>query len=146
MNTFDKIVSILMGALGAAVGFFAGVPPLALVLLGVMTLDYVSGMFCGWAGVSNKSAGGGLSSTAAVKGLVKKIMILCLVVLAVMIDYAIGSTANVTFTATTGVVCLWFIASEGLSILENAAELGLPVPETLKSALEVMKGAGNKKD
>ena len=44
--------------------------------------------------------------------------------------------------AVTGAVCVWFIASEGISILENAAELGLPIPGPLERALEVMRGAG----
>ena len=142
MNTIYKGIA---AAIGAAVSFITGLPPLLLVLLGAMTLDYVTGLMCGALGVSPKTEGGGLSSGAAFKGLMRKCVILLVVALAALVDYAVARGAGVTFSAPTGAVCLWFIASEGVSVLENGAEMGVPVPEVLKRALEVMRSAGEGK-
>ena len=139
----DTINKAMAAALGAAVSFFTGIPPLMWVLLGAMSLDYVTGLICAWRGRSPKTQGGGLSSKVACEGLMKKVMILLLVALAALVDFAIAGSAGISFNATGGVVCLWFIASEGLSVLENGAEMGVPIPEVLKRALEVMQGAGD---
>ena len=72
-----------------------------------------------------------------------RILILIVAGLAALVDVAVASGAGVSFSAITGAVCLWFIASEGVSILENAAEMGLPIPFALMRALEVMKGASD---
>lgn len=128
---------------GAVVSFFAGMPPLIWVLLGVMSLDYATGILCGCMGVSPKTEGGGLSSRAAFTGLLRKMVILIVVALAALIDCAVAVGAGVQFSATTGAVCLWFIASEGISILENAVEAaGVNAPPVLRRALEVLKGKG----
>ncbi|MDO5300763.1 MAG: phage holin family protein, partial [Clostridia bacterium] len=79
-------------------------------------------------------------------GLMRKAMILLVVLLAVLLDCAVAAQAGVTFSAVTGAVCLWFIASEGVSVLENAAAMGLPVPKVLMDALEIMKGKGGQGD
>lgn len=139
MDYFSKAIA---AAIGAAISFFTGIPPLMWVLLGAMSLDYVTGLICAWRGKSPKTEGGGLSSRVACEGLIKKVMVLLLVALAALVDFAIANGAGIAFHATGGVVCLWFIASEGLSVLENGAEIGVPIPEVLKRALEVMKGAG----
>lgn len=139
----ERAMKMICAAAGALASFFTGIPVIAWVLIGVMTLDYVTGLICGWAGVSTKTEGGGLSSRAAFAGLLKKGVILVVVLLAVLIDVAIQVSAGlVSFHAITGGVCLWFVASEGVSILENAAELGLPVPGVITAALEIMKQAG----
>ena len=138
----NSMYRALAAACGAAMSFITGMSPLLLVLLGAMTLDYVTGMMCGALGVSPKTEGGGLSSGAAFRGLMRKCVILLVVALAALIDYAVASGAGVTFSATAGAVCLWFIASEGVSVLENGAAMGVPVPEVLKRALEIMRGRG----
>lgn len=128
---------------GAALSIVTGIPVIMWVLIGVMTLDYITGIICGVAGVSAKTEGGGLSSQAAFKGLLKKFVVIIVVLLAALLDLAIAYSADlVSFHAITGGVCLWFVASEGISILENAAKLGLPIPGVILQALEVMKGAG----
>lgn len=137
METMYKLVA---AACGAVISFFTGVPVIMWVLIGVMVLDYVTGLICGAVGKSPKTEGGGLSSRAAFEGLMRKAMILLVVLLAVLLDCAVAAQAGVTFSAVTGAVCLWFIASEGVSILENAAAMGLPVPKVLTDALEVMRG------
>lgn len=139
----EKFTKFLAALLGAILSFFSGLPPLVWVLLAVMSLDYVSGIACGVAGKSPKTQTGGLSSSAALLGLMKKAMILAVVLLASLLDWAVAKGAGVTFTAVTGATCLWFIASEGISVIENAAEIGVPIPGILKDALEIMRGAGD---
>lgn len=137
MNTMIKSLAAVSGAV---ISFFTGVPVIMWVLVGVMTLDYVTGLITGVMGVSNKTEGGRLSSRAAFEGLMRKVMVLLVVMLAALLDLAVQSGAGISFSAVTGATCLWFIASEGVSILENAAHMGLPVPEVLTRALETMHG------
>lgn len=132
---------MLAAAAGAVISFFTGLPVIMWVLIGVMSLDFVTGLITGAMGVSSKTEGGRLSSRAAFEGLMRKVMVLLVVLLAVLLDLAVQTGAGVSFSAVTGATCLWFIASEGVSILENAAHMGLPVPEVLAKALEVMRGS-----
>ena len=138
MNTMGKM---LAAAAGAVISFFTGLPVIMWVLIGVMSLDFVTGLITGTMGVSSKTEGGRLSSRAAFEGLMRKVMVLLVVLLAVLLDLAVQTGAGVSFSAVTGATCLWFIASEGVSILENAAHMGLPVPEVLAKALEVRRGS-----
>lgn len=131
---------MLAAAAGAVISFFTGLPVIMWVLIGVMSLDFVTGLITGAMGVSSKTEGGRLSSRAAFEGLMRKVMVLLVVLLAVLLDLAVQTGAGVSFSAVTGATCLWFIASEGVSILENAARMGLPIPQTLQKALEVMRG------
>ena len=135
----DTMYKVLAAAIGAVVSFFTGIPVIMWVLVGVMTLDFLTGIMTGAMGVSNKTDGGRLSGRAAFEGLMRKVMVLLVVMLAVLLDLAVQTGAGVSFSAVTGATCLWFIASEGVSILENAAEIGLPVPDVLMRALEVMR-------
>ena len=73
----------------------------------------------------------------------KKMLIILVVVLAACLDYAVSLGTGITFEATMGATCLWFIASEGLSILENVASMGVPVPAILMNLLEIMRKKGN---
>lgn len=138
METIYKAVAA--GA-GAVISFFYGIPLIMWVLIGMMTLDYITGLITGALGVSNKTEGGKLSSRAAFEGLIKKGVVLLVVLVAVLIDLAVQTGAGVTFNAVTGAACLWFIASEGVSVLENAAELGVPIPGILRKALEILKNS-----
>ena len=135
----DKLYKALAAAIGAVASFFTGLPALLWVLIGVMTLDFATGLLCGAMNRSAKTQSGGLSSRTAYEGLMRKVMVLMVVLLAALLDLAVQSGAGVSFNAVTGATCLWFIASEGVSILENAAQMGLPVPDVLQRALEVMK-------
>lgn len=138
-----KLVELLAAAGGAIVSFFSDLPPIMWVLLAVMTIDYLTGIICGLMGKSQKTENGGVSSSAAFKGLLKKVLILLAVILAALVDRAIGMTANIQFEAVAAATCLWFVASEGFSIIENMALMGIPIPNILKQALEVMKSKGN---
>ena len=137
-----KTTEALAAALGAVVSFFTGLPPIIWVLVAVMSLDYVTGLMCGAMGKSTKTETGGLSSSMAFEGLLKKVLILCIVGLATLVDHAIAVSAGIEMAAVTGACCLWFVASEGLSILENAATMGVPIPKALMRALEIMRKKG----
>ena len=138
-----KITEAIAAALGAVVSFFTGLPPIIWVLVAVMTLDYITGIMCGAMGKSPKTTTGGLSSKTAFQGLLKKVLILIVVGLAALVDHAITVSAGIQMAAVTGACCLWFVASEGLSILENAAAMGVPIPKVLMKALEIMREKGD---
>ena len=143
----DNLYKIAAAAAGAVMSFFTGLPPLACVLLAMMGLDYVAGLLTGMAGVSSKTEGGKLSSSAAFVGLMRKGAIIVVVLVGVLVDLAVQTSSGVQFNAVTGTICLWFIASEGVSVVENAAELGVPIPGILRRALEVLKdGSGDGED
>ena len=138
-----KITEALAAAAGAVLSFFTGLPPIIWVLVAVMTLDYITGLMCGAMGKSLKTETGGLSSKTAFEGLLKKVLVLCIVGLAALVDYAISVSAGIEMAAVTGACCLWFVASEGLSIVENAAAMGVPIPKVLMKALEIMRQKGD---
>ena len=144
MNTaWDKVIKGLAAVGGAAASFFVGIPPVIWILLVVMSLDYLTGLACGALGKSPKTETGGLSSKTAFVGLLKKALILAIVALAALLDMAVSSGAGVSFSAVTGATCLWFIASEGVSITENASALGVPIPGIIKQMLEVFRKTGD---
>ena len=138
-----KVTEILAAIGGAIASFFVSMPPLVYILLGVMTIDFVTGLICGSMGKSKKTENGYLSSHEAFKGLMKKMLIILVVILAACLDLAVSKSAGITFEAVMGATCLWFIASEGLSILENVASMGVPVPKLLLNLLEIMRSKGN---
>ncbi len=139
----ERLTKALAAAFGAVMSFVTGLPPMIWVMVAVMSLDYITGIMCGAMGKSPKTENGGLSSGAAFEGLLKKVLILCIVGLAALVDHAIAVSAGVEMAAVTGACCLWFVASEGLSILENAAAMGVPIPKVLMRALEIMREKGN---
>lgn len=141
-----RLLEILAAAGGAVLSFFTGLPPIIWVLIAIMTLDYITGMMCGFMGKSPKTETGGLSSKTAFEGLLKKVLILVVVGLAALVDHAIAVSAGIEMAAVTGACCLWFVASEGLSILENAAAMGVPIPQVLLRALEIMRQKGDSPD
>ncbi|MBS7334877.1 MAG: phage holin family protein [Eubacteriales bacterium] len=119
-----------IAALGGAAAYLWG-PWDALInaLIALVALDYVTGVICA---AANKR----LSSEIGFKGLIKKAVIFALVAVAGVADKVIPATNQ----AIRAAVILFYIANEAISILENAAELGLPVPEKLKAVLIKTKG------
>ena len=134
-----RFLDLIAALSGAVLSFVCSLPPVLFVLIAVMSLDCVTGLICAWLGQSAKTEKGGLSSRAAIRGFFKKALILLVVLLAALLDRAVSLSTQVDFAAVTGATCLWFIAGEGLSILENAAALGIPVPQALLNALELFK-------
>lgn len=140
---WKKILELLSAIGGAVASFFVTMPPLVWILIAVMTIDYITGLLCGAMGKSEKTETGYLESHAAFKGLLKKSLILLVVLLAAMLDLAVSKGAGIQFEAVMGATCLWFIASEGLSVLENVASMGVPVPKILLQLLEIMRSKGD---
>ena len=138
-----KVTEWLAAAAGAIASFFVSMPPLVWILIGVMSIDYITGLVCGAMGKSQKTESGYLASHEAFKGLLKKGLILLVVLLAALLDEAVSKGAGIQFEAVMGACCLWFIASEGLSILENVASIGVPVPKILIKLLDIMRSKGD---
>lgn len=140
---WKKVIEFLSAIGGAIASFFTTMPPLVYILIGVMSIDYVTGLICGAMGKSKKTETGYLASHEAWKGLLKKGVILLVVLLANLLDIAVSKGEGITVEAVMGATCLWFIASEGLSILENVASMGVPVPKILIKMLEIMREKGD---
>ena len=138
-----KVAEILAAIGGAVESFFTEMPPLVWILLAVMTMDFITGLICAAMGKSKKTENGYIASHAAFEGLMKKVLIIFVVLLAAALDFAVSKGAGIQFEAVMGATCLWFIASEGFSILENVASMGVPVPKILLKILEIMKSKGD---
>ncbi len=118
-------VQIAITALGGWMGYFlGGMDGLMIALIVMMTLDYVSGVMC--AIVDRK-----LSSSVGFKGICKKVFILMLAGVAHIIDLHVVGTGS----ALRGAVICFYMSNEGLSLLENAAHIGLPIPDKLRDIL-----------
>lgn len=133
----ERLTAVAIKAACAAGTFIIGLmggwdlPLQAMVLL--MALDYVGGLLVASERKSPKTPNGGLSSSVSYRGLKKKAMVLVLLIMAEGLDRLVGMQ-----TFRIAVVC-FYAANEGLSIMENAALLGLPLPDSLKKALEDLK-------
>ena len=113
---------------GTIVSYALGWNGVLEALLCAMVLDYLSGLLAAYINPGMK-----LDSRRGFRGIGKKIMILLLVSLAHFADRATGQTIVQT-------IAIWFfLGNEGLSILENAANAGVPVPERLKKTLEQLR-------
>ena len=124
----DKVLEGLKYAAAGAGGLFAYLFGAWDALIIALVADYITG-------VAKAAMQGKLSSAVGFKGLLKKVMIFVLVMVGTVVDKAIPAANH----AIRSAVIMFYIANEGLSILENAGELGLPLPKMLKSALEKMK-------
>lgn len=124
-----------LGAMGALIAGLLGEWDATIqVLCIIMALDFTTGLMAAFFRKSDKTKGGGFSSHVSFIGLTRKILILMLVGLAVALDRALGTPGVLRLA-----VSMFYTANEGLSILENAALLGLPLPQVLKKAMEVMR-------
>jgi len=132
---WDRIVKAASCLGGALIGLAGGANGLFAMLAGAMGLDYLSGLIVACRGRSPKSETGGVSSMIGFDGLARKTFILLIVLLAALLDQALGTGANLFRTAST----CYYIANEGISIMENAALMGVPFPEKIKNALEAFR-------
>lgn len=136
---WDKIIKAL-ATVGGVIAGLLGEWNMMLTLLAIaMVVDYVSGLIVAWAGKSPKSEGGGPSSAAGFLGLAKKAFIILIVLLATLLDKALGTGTSAFQMAAV----FYYLANEGLSIVENAALMGVPLPPKVKEALEAMKTKGS---
>ena len=127
-----KIITVLKGAfaaLGAFAGYFFGkFDGFFYAIITFVVLDYITGVLCA---IAKKE----LSSEIGYKGIIKKIFIFVLIGIANIIDVLIFKEGGVLRTT----VIFFYIANEGISILENAAVLGLPIPVKLAAVLQQLK-------
>ena len=127
-------VQIAITAIGGWVGYFVGgMDGLLIALIVLMSLDYISGVMCA---IMDKS----LSSAVGFRGIAKKVLILMLVGVANILDIHVVGEGS----ALRGAVIAFYMSNEGLSLLENAAHIGLPVPDPLKNALAQLHGRDEK--
>ena len=123
-------IQMAVAAIGGWLGYFlGGMDGLMIALIVFMALDYITGLMCA---VIDKK----LSSAVGFKGICKKVLILMLVGVAHIVDLHVVGTGDALRSA---VVC-FYLSNESVSMLENAAHLGLPIPEKLKSVLAQLHG------
>ena len=129
-------IQMAVAAIGGWLGYFlGGMDGLMIALLVFMVLDYITGVMCA---IADKK----LSSAVGFKGICKKVLILMLVGLAHIVDLHVIGTGS----ALRGAVLCFYLSNEGLSLLENAAHLGLPVPDKLKDVLSQLHNRNEKND
>lgn len=129
-------IQTAIAALGGWLGYFlGGMDGMLIALIVFMVLDYITGLMC--AVVDKK-----LSSAVGFKGIFKKVLILILVGIATLLDKNVVGTGSTLRTA----IIAFYLSNEGVSILENAAHLGLPVPEKLKEILTQLHHRDEKKE
>lgn len=126
MKEFWNTIQFLFAAIGGWLGYFlGGCDGLLIALVVFVVVDYITGVMCAIA--DHK-----LSSAVGFKGICRKVLIFLLVGIANILDVQVIGTGSVLRTA----VIFFYISNEGVSLVENAAHLGLPVPDKLKSVLE----------
>lgn len=126
MKEFWNTLQLAFTVVGGWLGYFlGGCDGLILALLLFVVTDYITGVMC--AAIDKK-----LSSSVGFKGIFRKVLIFMLVGIANIIDFQVIKQGSVIRTA----VIFFYLSNEGLSLIENAAHLGLPVPEKLKNVLE----------
>ena len=118
-------IQIAVTALGGWLGYYlGGLDGLLIALLVFVVLDYITGVMCA---IADRD----LSSAVGFKGICRKILIFALVGVGHVLDTHVVGTGSALRSA---VIC-FYLSNEGVSLLENAAHLGLPVPEKLKAVL-----------
>ena len=128
------MIQMVFAAVGGWLGYYlGGCDGLLLALVAFAAADYLTGVMCA---VSDRK----LSSNIGFKGICRKVLIFLLVGIANILDVHVIGTGSVLRTA----VIFFYISNEGVSLLENAAHLGLPVPEKIKAVLEQLHDRAEK--
>jgi len=140
MKEFWSLIQLGFAAVGGWLGYFlGGCDGLLYALLAFVVLDYLTGIMCA---IADKK----LSSNVSFRGLAKKVLIFVMVGVGHLLDTQILGATGVLRTA----IIFFYMSNEGLSLVENAAYLGLPVPEKLKLVLQQLHDRSekdeNKKD
>ena len=126
MKEFWNAIQLVFTAVGGWLGYFlGGCDGLLIALVVFAVVDYITGLMCA---ISDRK----LSSEVGFRGICRKVLIFVLVGVANILDVQVIGTGSVLRTA----VIFFYLSNEGVSLLENAAYLGLPIPEKLKDVLE----------
>ena len=136
MKEFWNTIQIVFTGIGGWLGYFlGGCDGLLYALLAFVVIDYLTGIMCA---INDHT----LSSEVGFRGICRKVLIFLLVGIANILDVNIIGSGSVLRTA----VIFFYISNEGVSLLENAAHLGLPVPEKIKAVLEQLHDRAEDKE
>ena len=136
MREFWNSIQLIFAAVGGWLGWFlGGCDGLLYALIAFCIIDYLSGVACA---ISDHN----LSSQIGFKGIFKKVLIFLLVGIGHILDTQVIGSGSVLRTA----VIFFYLSNEGVSLIENAAHLGLPIPEKLKSVLEQLHDRAEKEE
>ena len=136
MKEFWNTIQFVFTAVGGWLGWFlGGCDGLIIALVIFAVLDYATGVMCA---ISDHK----LSSEVGFKGICRKVLIFALVGVGHVLDTYVIGTGSILRTA----VIFFYLSNEGVSLLENAAHLGLPIPEKLKLVLEQLHDRAEKSD
>lgn len=134
MKEFWLMIQTVFTGLGAWIGYYlGGCDGLLYALIAFVTVDYLTGVMCA---IADKK----LSSNVGFKGICRKVLIFLLVGIANIIDVQVIGQVGILRTA----VIFFYLSNEGVSLLENAGHLGLPIPEQLKTVLEQLHDRAGK--
>lgn len=134
MKEFWNAIQFIFAAIGGWLGYFlGGCDGLLYALLAFVAVDYVTGVMCA---INDKT----LSSEVGFRGICRKVLIFILVGIANILDVQVIGTGSVLRTA----IIFFYISNEGISLLENAGRLELPIPEKLKLVLEQLHNESEK--
>lgn len=134
MKEFWNTIQIIFTGVGGWLGYFlGGCDGLLYALVVFVVVDYITGVMCA---INNKT----LSSAVGFKGICRKVLIFLLVGIANVLDVQVIGTGSVLRTA----VIFFYISNEGISLLENAGHLGLPIPDKVKVVLEQLHDRAEK--
>ena len=134
MKEFWNTIQLIFAAVGGWLGYFlGGCDGLLYALIAFVAIDYITGVMCA---ISDKT----LSSEVGFKGICRKVLIFLLVGIGHIVDAQVIGNGGVMRTA----VIFFYLSNEGVSLIENAAHLGLPVPDKLKAVLEQLHDRAEK--
>ena len=134
MKEFWNTMQMVFAAVGGWLGYFlGGCDGLLITLVVFAVVDYITGVMCA---INDKK----LSSEVGFRGICRKVLIFFLVGVANILDVQVIGTGSVLRTA----IIFFYLSNEGVSLLENAAHLGLPVPQKLKDVLEQLHDRAEK--
>ena len=136
MKEFWNTIQLIFTGIGGWLGYFlGGCDGLLYALLAFVVIDYLTGIMCA---INDHT----LSSEVGFRGICRKVLIFLLVGIANILDVNVIGTGSVLRTA----VIFFYISNEGVSLMENAAHLGLPVPEKIKAVLEQLHDRAEDKE
>ena len=136
MKEFWNMIQLMFTAVGGWLGWFlGGCDGLLYALIAFVVIDYITGVMCA---INDQS----LSSEVGFRGICRKVLIFLMVGIANILDVNVIGTGSVLRTA----VIFFYISNEGVSLMENAAHLGFPVPEKIKVVLEQLHNRAEDKE
>ena len=136
MKEFWNTIQLAFAAVGGWLGYFlGGCDGLLYALIAFVAIDYITGVMCA---ISDET----LSSEVGFKGICRKVLIFLLVGIGNIIDVQVLGSPGVLRTA----VIFFYLSNEGVSLLENAAHLDLPVPDAIKTVLEQLHDRSDGKE